>query len=39
MLEKYVPDQLVSEYKGHIFGFFWLYINNSSDNNNNTTVL
>lgn len=35
MLEKYVPDQLVSEYKGHMFAFFWVSINNTNSNNNN----
>lgn len=39
MLEKYMLDQMVSEYKGHMFAFFWLFINNSSNNNNNIVVL
>lgn len=36
MLEKYVPDQLVFEYKGHMFAFFWVSINNIKSNNSNT---
>lgn len=36
MLEKYVPNQLFSEYKSHMFAFLWLFINNRSNNNSNT---
>lgn len=39
MLQKYVPDQLFSDYRRHMFAFFWLFINNSSNNTNHTIVL
>lgn len=38
MLENYVPNQLFSEYKSHMFAFFGLFINNRNNSNSNTTA-